>query len=102
MKRKVYTETTVVSYYTGRATRDLMVAARQEETRILWPRLLSEFDTYISALVFEEARAGNSEAAARRLTAIEPFPVLDVDDDATIILSYSGQNIHNPFTIRCI
>jgi len=39
MKRKVYIETTVVSYYTGRATRDLIVAARQEETRTLWPRV---------------------------------------------------------------
>ena len=83
MKRKVYIETTVVSYYTGRATRDLLVAARQQETRVLWPRLLSEFETYISALVFEEARAGDPEAAARRLEAIEPFPVLDVDEDAT-------------------
>ena len=88
MKRKVYIETTVVSYFTGRATRDLMVAARQEETRVLWPRLLSEFDTYISALVFEEARAGDAEAAARRLAAIEPFPVLDVDDDTTELASH--------------
>ncbi len=83
MKRRVYIETTVVSYYTGRTTRDLLVAARQQETRVLWPRLLSEFDTYISALVFEEARAGDPEAAERRLASIEPFPVLDVDDDAT-------------------
>ena len=82
MKPKVYVETTVASYFTGRATRDLMVAARQEETRALWPRLKSDFETYISALVFEEAGCGNEEQARKRLAAIEPFPVLDVDQDA--------------------
>ena len=82
MKVKVYVETTVVSYLTGRATRDLMVAAHQEETRALWPRLTSEFEAYISALVYEEAGRGNSEAAQKRLAALEPFPVLDVDQEA--------------------
>ena len=82
MKPKVYIETTVVSYLTGRATRDLMIAAHQVETRALWPRLLSEFDTYISALVYEEASRGNEEQAQKRLAAIGPFPVLDVDQEA--------------------
>ncbi|MBN1674089.1 MAG: type II toxin-antitoxin system VapC family toxin [Kiritimatiellae bacterium] len=79
---KVYIETTVVSYLTGRATRDLMVAARREETRSLWPRLVSEFRTYISALVYEEAGSGNEEQAQKRLAAIEPFPVLDIDQES--------------------
>ena len=79
---KVYIETTVVSYLTGRATRDLMVAARQEETRSLWPRLLSEFETYISALVYEEAGCGDEEQAQKRLAAIKPFPVLDIDQES--------------------
>ena len=82
MKPNVYVETTVASYFTGRATRDLMVAARQEETRALWPRLKADFETYISALVFEEAGCGPEERAGKRLAAIEPFPVLDVDQDA--------------------
>jgi predicted nucleic acid-binding protein len=82
MKAKVYVETTVVSYLTGRPTRDLMIAARQEETRALWPRLSSDFDTYISALVYEEASRGNEEQAQQRLTALKPFPVLDVESEA--------------------
>ena len=87
MKPKVYVETTVVSYLTGRATRDLIVAAHHEETRSLWPRLTSEFATYISALVYEEAGRGNPEQAQKRLSAIEPFPVLDVDHDAQELAS---------------
>lgn len=82
MKPRVYIETTVVSYLTGRATRDLMIAAHQEETRALWPRLSSEFETCISALVYEEASRGNEEQAQMRLAAIGPFPVLDVDEEA--------------------
>lgn len=54
MKPKVYVETTVVSYLTGRATRDLVIAARQEETRALWPRLESDFDTYTPFGVLSE------------------------------------------------
>jgi len=82
MKPKVYIETTVAGYLTGRATRDLMIAARQEETRALWPRLTSDFDTYISALVYEEAGRGNEEQARKRLAAVDPFPVLDVDQES--------------------
>jgi len=82
MKRKVYIESTVVSYYTGQPTRDLIVSARQEETRAVWPRLLEEFDSFISALVVAECRDGNPVRAAKRVEAIAPFPVLDTTEDA--------------------
>ena len=82
MKPKVYVETTVVSYFAGRPTRDLVIAAHQEETRALWPRLSSDFDSYISALVYEEAGRGNEELARKRLAAVAPFPVLDIDQEA--------------------
>lgn len=80
--KKVYIETTVVSYHTGRPSRDLIIAAHQEATRELWPHLLSEFDTYISALVYEEAGRGDPAQAEKRLEAIKPFAVLEVDDEA--------------------
>jgi hypothetical protein len=32
MKKRLYIETTVVSYFAGRTTRDLLIAARQEES----------------------------------------------------------------------
>ncbi|MBC8453897.1 type II toxin-antitoxin system VapC family toxin [PVC group bacterium] len=85
MKPKLYIETTIVSYYTGRGSRDLIIAARQEETRCLWPKLLSEFETYISALVYEEASVGDANAAQKRLDAIKPFPVLDIDDESQVL-----------------
>ena len=82
MKRKVYIESTVVSYYSGQPTRDLIICARQEETRALWPRLLEEFDSFISALVVTECRDGNAERAAKRVETITPFPILDTSEAA--------------------
>jgi predicted nucleic acid-binding protein len=82
MKKTVYIETTIVSYYTGRPSRDLMIAAHQQATRELWPRLPSEFETYISALVREEAERGDADQAEKRLKAIAPFPMLDIDQEA--------------------
>jgi hypothetical protein len=87
MKRKVYIETTVVSYFAGQPTRDLIIAARQEEARVLWPRLLSDYDSCISALVLTESRAGNPELANRRMDALASFPILDVTPEAEDLAS---------------
>ena len=53
MKQRLYIETTIVSYLTGRATRDLVIAAHQEETRALWPRLLNPFKRMLIRQVVE-------------------------------------------------
>ena len=37
--KSIYVETTVVSYFTARPSRDLVTAARQEATRELWPKV---------------------------------------------------------------
>ena len=81
MRRKVYIETTVVSYYTAWPSRDLVVAGRQEVTRVLWPRLPEDFDPYISALVLREAGQGVSDAAEQRMTALRDMSVLDITDE---------------------
>ncbi len=60
----------------------LLIAARQEATNELWPRLLSEFDTHISAVVYDEARRGDAAESQKRLRAIEPFHMLHIDQKA--------------------
>ena len=82
MKKRVYIETTVASYYTAKPSRDLLAAGHQEATRELWPKLNTEYETYVSALVYEEAARGDPNQARMRLAAIKPFPMLDVDDEA--------------------
>ncbi len=85
MKKKIYLETTVVSYYTARPSKDLLVAGHQEATRQLWANLSSVYDTYVSALVYEEAARGNSGEASKRLDAIKPFRMLDIDDETRVL-----------------
>ena len=82
MKPKAYLETTVVSYLTARASRDLIVAAHQKLTRVWWERRRKRFDLYGSQLVIREAAAGDKRAARRRLEVLEPLPLLEITDAA--------------------
>jgi predicted nucleic acid-binding protein len=59
-----------------------MIAGHQEATRELWPKLTSEYEAYVSALVYEEAGRGDRDQAQLRLAALKSFPMLDIDDDA--------------------
>jgi hypothetical protein len=85
MKKRIYIETTVVSYLTAKPSSDIMVAGHQNATREVWSQLSSKYKTYISALVFEEAGRGDPDQARMRLAAIEAFPMLDVDDEARFL-----------------
>lgn len=82
MKKRIYVETTVVSYLTAKPSRDIMVAGHQGATREVWPQLSTKYETYISVLVFQEAGKGDPNQARMRLAAVEVFPMLDIDDEA--------------------
>lgn len=51
MNPKVYIETTVVSYQTGRFSRDMVIAGHQQSTRSFWELLGPVLDPFVSALV---------------------------------------------------
>ncbi len=61
MKKRIYIETTVVSYLTARPSRDIVIAGHQDATREVWPQLSAKYETYISALVFQEAEKSPEE-----------------------------------------
>jgi len=82
MKQKVYIETSIVSYYTAKPSRDLVIAARQEITHETWPVLKEKFEIYISALVIQEASRGDREAAKKRLGALSGIPILEIKEEA--------------------
>ena len=87
MNETVYIETSVVSYFTSRPSRDLIIAARQEITREKWSEILTVFEPYISALVIQEAEQGDAEAAHKRIDAISNLPVLSISDEAEHLAS---------------
>lgn len=82
MASSVYVETSVISYYTARPSRDIVTAARQTITQEWWDEAREKFEIYISVLVAEEAKAGDSGAAQRRLDAISGLPILEINDVA--------------------
>ncbi len=66
METKVYVETSVVSYYTARASRDVVVAGHQQATHDFWARLGGTLEPFISALVLTEAGKGDISGAEKR------------------------------------
>jgi predicted nucleic acid-binding protein len=78
----VYIETSIVSYLTARPSRDLLVAAHQQITVTWWDQERAHYDLFTSQVVLAEARAGDPEAAQRRLAVLERLPLLDVTDAA--------------------
>jgi len=82
MKPKVYIETTIISYLASKPSRDLIAAAHQQITHQWWETRLPDFDVYISQFVLDEAGAGDSEAATKRLALIVGIPLLDAASEA--------------------
>ncbi len=82
MKSKAYIETSVISYYTARPSRDLVVAAHQEITHEWWDDYRFNYDLYTSQVVFDEASAGNPEASTKRIQALQGIELLDVSNEA--------------------
>ena len=76
MKRRVYLETTIVSYLTGKPSRDLVAAAHQQVTSDWWASRRQLYDLVVSELVIREAEAGDPEAAQRRLAVLQGIPRL--------------------------
>jgi predicted nucleic acid-binding protein len=77
----VYIESSVISYYSSKPSRDLIVAAHQQITTEWWESSLPNFDAYISQVVLDEIRQGDTVAADRREKSVEPFAVLEMRPD---------------------
>lgn len=80
-KESVYIETTVVSYLTAWLSRDLIRAAHQQITQEWWHHRRNDFELFVSAFVINEASAGDTEAAEKRLEALADIALLDVNLD---------------------
>ncbi len=87
MKQQVYIETSVVSYYANRPSRDLVTAARQQVTREWWDESSHHFQLFISVLVLEEARRGDESEAKKRLEILNDIPVLGISEEAEALAS---------------
>lgn len=96
IKESIYLETTVISYYTSKPSRDIIVLAHQEITRQWWPRALERYNIFISEVVIEEAGFGNPEAAKRRLEELKDFPHLELNDKVEKMAQVYMENLEIP------
>lgn len=78
--KRVYIETSIVSYLTARPARDLLAAAWQNATSRWWDGPRTRFALFTSQLVVEEATQGDATAAERRLHALKDIAHLAMPD----------------------
>ena len=76
----VYIETSIVSYLTARAPRELLAAAWQAATVDWWDDHRSRYQLFTSELTLDEAAQGDKEASTRRLNALQDVPLLPITD----------------------
>jgi predicted nucleic acid-binding protein len=81
MQSSVYLETTIPSYLTARRSRDIIIAGKQEVTRIWWKERKNNYSLFVSAYVLDEASIGDLEAAGRRMKLLQGIPLLTVDEE---------------------
>jgi predicted nucleic acid-binding protein len=77
----VYIETSIVSYLVARPTANLLSAACQQVTAEWWEGKRHLYDLFTCELVIAEAKAGDAEAAEKRLELLRGIPELTISDD---------------------
>jgi predicted nucleic acid-binding protein len=66
VKKRVYVETSVISYLTARPSRDIIQLGRQQLTATWWERR-KKWELFLSPPVLDEAGQGDAEASIRRV-----------------------------------
>jgi hypothetical protein len=95
-KRKVYIESSVISYFANRRSTNLIVAAYQEITYEWWETEINKFDCFISQFVIDEISQGDDNAAAARLKVIESFPIVELSDEVKELAYHYLSEINIP------
>lgn len=96
MKRKVYIETSVISYLTARPSNTILGAAHQQIT-LAWWETRNQYELLVSESVLRECGAGDPGAAQKRLSVLTDMPLLLISDDAlNIAEALVGQGIISP------
>jgi hypothetical protein len=76
--KKVYVESSVISYITAKPSRDLIVLARQALTIEWWESKRNKYDICISELVLQEIASGDPVAAQKRLDTVSNIQNLEI------------------------
>lgn len=100
MRSTVYLESTVISYYSARQSRDLIVAAHQQITINWWENVLPNLDAFISQVVLDEISQGDPTASQARYDSIKGFPLLEMKNEIVELAEEYFTAIQIPETKR--
>jgi predicted nucleic acid-binding protein len=81
MKRKIYLETSVISYLTARPSKTIIGAAHQQIT-LAWWESRDQYELFVSESVLRECAAGDASAAEKRLAMVSDVPLLTITEQA--------------------
>lgn len=84
----VYIETSIVSFAAARPSRDIQMAALQQQALDRWAIERPKFNLVTSQITLNEASAGDPTAAAERLKMLVGLPLIDA---GTVALELAGQ-----------
>lgn len=82
MAASVYVETTILSYLTARPSGHLVTAAHQRLTAEWWRTASTRHRLVASAIVTQEARAGDPAMAEKRLALLANIDLIDITEEA--------------------
>ncbi len=91
MKRKVYLETSVISYLTSKPSKTILGAAHQQITQAWWESRY-QYELLVSEVVLRECAAGDPLAAQKRMAAVADIPLILIDETAITIALELVQN----------
>jgi predicted nucleic acid-binding protein len=77
----VYIETSIPSYLTAKASRDLILVAHQELTKEWW-ETRNRFELFVSEVVLNEISLGDPDASNRRIDVITGIPLLELTEES--------------------
>ena len=80
-RRKVYLETSVISYLTARPSKTILGAAHQQITAAWWEQRAA-YELLVSESVLRECAAGDAAAAQKRLALVADLPLLRITENA--------------------
>ncbi len=81
VKKRVYVESSVISYLTARPAKKPILRLRQLVT-VAWWKHRQYWELFVSTAVLREIRNGNPEAAIKRLEKTDGLPALPESDEA--------------------
>ncbi len=87
VKKRVYVESSVISYLTAREAKEPIARLRQLVT-VDWWEQRQKWNLFVSTAVLREIGGGNPEAAIKRLEKAEGLPVLPEHDEAALLAKH--------------